>query len=525
MKRWTPSVACSPREERVLKLTKNRKLYAFLRRRRHELFDAEFQDELSTMYRDTGAGDDPVPPALMCMALLLQGYTRVSDSEAVACAVLDARWQVVLGCVGDDEEPFSQGGLQQFRERLIRHDMDRRLLERTVELAKKTKEFDWKKLPKDLRLAVDSRPFEGAGRVEDTFNLLGHGARKLVQCVSKLTGRPFAQLCEAAGIPVLLATSVKTGLDVDWNNPSEKVTALVKLVGQVDSLADWVEREFADSMEKPLTHHIEALQRIKAQNVDQPEADDAQMHDGVAKDRQVSVEDPEMRHGRKTKSRLFNGFKEHIGVDLDTGLILACSIMPANQAEALGAVPLKEDIDRQGFRIAELHTDLGYLHSPVVAEVLRAGGEIVSKPWPSHGRDGRVGKVDFHLNMRDRTATCPAGQTKEFQLDEVVTFDPQVCDRCPFREQCTTAPLGKGRSLSIAADEPLQQRLQRQLKTKAGRARLRQRTGVEHRLAHMASRQGKRARYRGCRKNTYDARRTASLLNLERINQKVAAAQ
>jgi len=330
VKRWTPSVACSPREERVLKLTKNRKLYAFLRRRRHELFDAEFQDELSTMYRDTGAGDDPVPPALMCMALLLQGYTRVSDSEAVACAVLDARWQVVLGCVGDDEEPFSQGGLQQFRERLIRHDMDRRLLERTVELAKKTKEFDWKKLPKDLRLAVDSRPFEGAGRVEDTFNLLGHGARKLVQCVSKLTGRPFAQLCEAAGIPVLLATSVKTGLDVDWNNPSEKVTALVKLVGQVDSLADWVEREFADSMEKPLTHHIEALQRIKAQNVDQPEADDAQMHDGVAKDRQVSVEDPEMRHGRKTKSRLFNGFKEHIGVDLDTGLILACSIMPAN---------------------------------------------------------------------------------------------------------------------------------------------------------------------------------------------------
>jgi hypothetical protein len=45
--------------------------------------------------------------------------------------------------------------------------MDRRLLERTVELARKTKAFDFKKLPKTLRVAIDSSPLEGAGRVED----------------------------------------------------------------------------------------------------------------------------------------------------------------------------------------------------------------------------------------------------------------------------------------------------------------------------------------------------------------------
>jgi hypothetical protein len=56
-----------------------------------------------------------------------------------------------------------------FRARLIRHDMDRRLLEKTVEVARRTKEFDWKKLPKDLRVGVDSKPLEGAGKVEDTF--------------------------------------------------------------------------------------------------------------------------------------------------------------------------------------------------------------------------------------------------------------------------------------------------------------------------------------------------------------------
>jgi hypothetical protein len=91
------------------------------------------------------------------MAILVQGYLGMSDWDAVESAVMDLRWQMVLGCLGSDEPPFSQGALQAFRERLIAHDMDRRLLERTVELAKRTKEFDWKKLPIALGKARERR--------------------------------------------------------------------------------------------------------------------------------------------------------------------------------------------------------------------------------------------------------------------------------------------------------------------------------------------------------------------------------
>jgi hypothetical protein len=141
----------------ILKLVaKKRKLFGFLRMHRHELFDDAFQEELESIYRTTGAGSEPRPPAFMCMVLLLQGYLRISDGDAVGLAVVDARWQMVLDCIGCKKAPFSQGGVQRFRERLIASDMDRRLLERTVELAKKTKEFDWKKLPKDLRLPIRS---------------------------------------------------------------------------------------------------------------------------------------------------------------------------------------------------------------------------------------------------------------------------------------------------------------------------------------------------------------------------------
>lgn len=187
MERWTPEVKCSEREERLLKLAgRSRKLFVFLREHRHELFAEAFQAELEGMYRDSGQGDEPQPPALLCMGVLLQAYLQVSDAEAVRLSATDRCWRLVLGTLAqDDDKPaFSQGGLQQLRQRLIRHDMDRRLLERTVELAKETRAFDWKKLPKQLRVAVDSRPLEGAGRVEDTFNLLGHAGRKIAECMA-----------------------------------------------------------------------------------------------------------------------------------------------------------------------------------------------------------------------------------------------------------------------------------------------------------------------------------------------------
>ena len=67
---------------------------------RHILFDEAFQEKLEEMCRQTGAGDPPHPPAMLCMVLLLQGHVGASDAEAVEMAVMDLRWQMVLGCLG-----------------------------------------------------------------------------------------------------------------------------------------------------------------------------------------------------------------------------------------------------------------------------------------------------------------------------------------------------------------------------------------------------------------------------------------
>lgn len=522
IKRWNPKQELSKQEERLVGRSKARKLIPFLRRYRHEIFSDDFQAELEAMYRDTGAGKTPVAPALMAMATLLQDYLEVSDAEMVELTEVDLRVQMVLGHLGEEVAAFSQGAFSDFRQRFIRADMDRRLLERTVEIAKRTKEFDWRKLPKALRVGIDSAPLEGAGRVEDTFNLLAHAARKVVRCAAGLLGWKEERVCTTAGIPLLNEPSIKAALDIDWTDAEQKEEAIKTLTAQLDSLQEWLGTRMSEEMEKPpLKEHVETLEQLRNQDLEpDPEGGGQRIREGVAKERRVSVEDPEMRHGRKNKNKLFNGYKQHIAADLDSDLILAAALTPANRPEDEAAPPLKSDVDRQGLRIGELSFDRAYMKSPVVQQVLAEGGTVVCKPWVARNGD-LFPKTDFDINLRNRTITCPAGlQTLRFELGTKVQFDPQTCDTCPVRSLCTAAQPGTGRSVAIANDEPLQKQMRKLQQTPAGRARLRRRSKIEHRLAHVTRRQGRRARYRGTRKNLFALRRAAIIHNLQVIQRK-----
>jgi len=518
--RWTPPVVPTRQEQFLLKrLDRVRKLLGFLRLHRHELFDDAFQDELAAMYRTTGAGKAARPPALMAMAMLVQGYLGMSDAEMVELTVVDLRVQMVLGCLGAEAPPFSQGALQEFRERLIAADLDRRLLERTVALAKRSQAFDYRKLPKTLRVAIDSSPLEGVGRVEDTFNLLAHAARNVVRCAASLLGWTHAQVCTQAGIPLLAASSIKRALDIDWNDAGQKAEAIQTFARQLDALQAWIAHRLPEEAAKPpLKQQVDTLVQIRTQDLEpDPKGGAVRIRDGVAADRRVSIEDPDMRHGRKSKSKRFNGFKRHIATDVDRGLILACAITPANRPEEEATPSLTTDLARQGLDVDQLLIDRGYINSTLVDDVLRRRGQIVCKPWKSHN-GGQFPKSAFRLNLRDRTIECPAGQVQRFSLGTVVAFDSDVCDRCSVRSQCTTAEFGHGRSVAIAENEPLQHRLRRQIQTSAGRQALRARTMIEHKLAHISQRQGHDARYVGVRKNTFDLRRASAIQNLETLH-------
>jgi hypothetical protein len=127
----------------------------------------------------------------------------------------------------------------------------------------------------------------------------------------------------------------------------------------------------------------------------------------------------------------------------------------------------------------------------------------------------RFTKPAFTLDFDQGLLTCPNGVTMPFVPGAKVQFPAQVCAACPLQTQCTTS--ARGRSVQIHPDERLLVELRAAQQTPLGRARLRERTTVEHTLAHVGRWQGRRARYRGQRKNLLDLRRVAVLHNLHVI--------
>ena len=137
------------------------------------------------MYAESVTGHPPVPPGQLALTLILQAYTKASDAEAIEALTMDRRWQLVLDCLDCEQAPFSQATLVRFRQALIIHQLDRRLIERTVELAFETKKFGGRQ----LRAALDSSPLWGAAKVEDTYNLLGHALKKALGVIARQQGR------------------------------------------------------------------------------------------------------------------------------------------------------------------------------------------------------------------------------------------------------------------------------------------------------------------------------------------------
>lgn len=508
--RWKVEVELSAAEEAICKRCKrNGRLYAFLRRHRHELFDEAFEQELTALYKDSAKGQPPLPPAMLAMVTVLQAADGVSDEGAVNEAIFDRRWQMVLGCLGAEDAPFSQGALVDFRRRLIEAGLHLRLIDRSVEVAKRTGGFGFKQ----LRVALDSAPLWGAGRVEDTFNLIAHALEVVVSCVAFVLERSDEDIRNAAGLRLVGRSSLKAALDIDWDDRDEQHRALQELIAEVHRLKTWLNDEVDDAVlsSSPVEQALVQLERVLNQDLEpDPDRGGHRITRGTAKDRQISIHDPSMRHGRKSRSTTIKGFKRYIAKELDHRLILGVTVQPANQPERDADVALREQVQKHGDVVA-LYIDRGFLASSWTTETFDAGHTVVCRPWAARNR-GLFTKRDFLIDLEAASVTCPAGQVRPI-AGRVVRFPAATCSACPKRPDCTRAKSGRGRSISIHPSEALMQHLTEAKKTSEGRAELRERVTVEHSLAHICNRQGRRARYVGVEKNVFDLCRYAFVEN------------
>lgn len=133
--------------------------------------------------------------------------------RVIEATLMDRRWQLVLDCLDTDQAPFSKGTLVAFRKRLIEAHMDRRLIERTIEIANQSQGFG----SRALRAALDSSPLWEAGRVEDTYNLIGHALKKVMHVVADQQERELVEVAQEAGAELICGSSLKAVLDRDWD--------------------------------------------------------------------------------------------------------------------------------------------------------------------------------------------------------------------------------------------------------------------------------------------------------------------
>ncbi|MGK7917424.1 MAG: IS1182 family transposase [Prochloraceae cyanobacterium] len=510
---WNPPLELSEAEAKIISKIRKAKLFIWLRKNRHLLFDEQFQKELAKVYKDSTVGLSPVPPAQLALTIILQAYTGVSDDEAIEAMVMDRRWQLVLNCLECEAAPFGKGTLVRFRAALMAKEGDRLLINKTVELAKTIGGYS----SRSLRGALDSSPLWGAARVEDTYNLLGHALRKALSLIARQQGTDLEQIASQAGGEIVATSSLKAALDLDWDEKDRRTKALVTILATLNQVESWLAQQTItdETVSEQVLESIETAKQIEKQDVEVTPSGDPKLKKGVAKDRRISIEDEQMRHGRKSRTVRFDGYKRHLLKDLDSGLVRAVGITPANAPEASVSESIAEDLALQQVTLTELHIDRAYLSCHWVKQ--RSDDlTIFCKAWRVRNGD-RFDKTAFVLDWDNYLIRCPNGVSIPFEEGKTARFPQSDCLSCPLKEQCTTS--SRGRSVSIHPSESLLQELRQRQLTSVGRAQLRQRVSVEHSLAHISRWQGNQARYLGTRKNLFDLRRTAVVHNLHVIAQ------
>jgi hypothetical protein len=431
------------------------------------------------------------------LATVLQAYVGCSDDEVLEACVMDRRWQLALDC----RSPRSWTGgwwnapSSSTSSRLAGRRQD------------------------GLRAALDASPLWGAGRVEDTINLVGHALGLVLGVLGGQQGWGLAAaerarvLADQVGIGVLAGSSVKAALDLDWDDPTARQRALgvvLEALIQVEQLAG----ALPGGDDPRVAEGLAAARQVRDHDTTPGEDGVARIATGVARDRRISIADAEMRHGRKTRRLGVDGYKRHVLRDLDSELVRVVGLTPANLPEAEVAGHIQAALDAQGVTLGELHIDRAYLASALVRD--RAEDlQVFCKAFPVRAPGGRFAKPAFAIDFTTHTLTCPNEITMPFTAGGKVQFPAQTCQACPLRDRCTTSP--RGRSVQIHPDERLLVELRARQQTPTGRARLRERTQVEHALAHVGRWQGDRARYLGQRKNLFDLRRVAVVHNLQVI--------
>ncbi len=497
--------------------------YGFLACQRGQLFnDKEFAE-----FYCLNNGRDSVPPSMLATALLLQTHDKVSDDEAKARADFDIRWKVALG-IAVDEKPFAKSTLQLFRAHLILHEKVREVFERSLQFARQTGYLKGHR----MKTALDTSYILGYGAVKDTYNLLADGIVQVVRALSALDGVRTQEWANERGLERYFGSSIKGEAAINWNDEKARRAFLQAIVADADRVLELARQAQGqlpaeDQKRQVIVDSAELLGQLLLQDVER-KYDGVGLKEGVSRDRILCVHDPEMRHGHKSSSLRFDGYKSAVAVDTDSQLITAVDVLPGNAPDNAGAMALVEQSEKNtACEVEETMGDCAYGDGATRQAFVNAGRTLVAKV-PGRPNKAYFPKEDFQIDLTASTCTCPAGQVTRircrlkshpdgqggWQRPWGFAFDNRICGACPLRSKCVAGKKDKGRTVSLHPQETLLQQARAFQQSPAFTEYRKRRQVVEHRLARLVQLGIRQARYFGRVKTRFQLLMAATVANL-----------
>ena len=478
--------------------------------------DVLFPDEdLAAMYC-LDNGRPSLPPSLMNGVLLLQFYDDVSDEEAVERTKYDLRWKVALN-LALDFAGFHPTSLTKYRNRLSENGQERYAFNRFIAVGREAG-F----IPDRVTLLTDTTNVKGAGAVQDTYTLLRKGLHKLVKAAGFHV--PGKRQGRSPRIQDLIERYIDqdSKADIDWADPQQRLRHLQVLVEDVETALDLVAEE-SDNDEVRYLGWL--LTKILGDDVVTDEDGQSQIGQGTAPDRIISITEPDMRHGRKSKAQRFDGFKAVVSTEQSSELILDIADVIAAGSDGVHLMQTIARTEAETAVTVERVVGDGAYGSGKNRAACAERDEPIDLVSPvSQPSDPEVHKSAFKIDLKARRATCPQGHTTAGQpgpkRDErptwLFTFPRTTCEVCPLFERCVRSKK-MGRTVRTGPYEAYLQEARARQQTEAFDATYRPRPAVERKIGELVRHGLRHTRYVGERKRQLQRLWLGAGVNLKRL--------
>ena len=383
-----------------------------------------------------------------------------------------------------------------------------------------------------MKAALDTSYILGCGAVKDTYNLLADGIVQVVRALSALDGVKTQEWANQRGLERYFGSSIKGEAAINWNDEKVRRTFLQAIVADAARVLEFAwqaqgQLPGEDQKRQIIVDSAELLGQLLLQDVERKD-DGVDLKKWVSRDRIPSVYDPEIRHGHKSSSLRFDGYKAAVAVDTDSQLITAVDVLPGNAPDNAGALALVEQSEKNtACEVEETMGDCAYGDGATRQAFVDAGRTLVAKV-PGRPNKAYFPKEDFQIDLAAGTCTCPAGQVTRirrrlkshpdgqggWQRPWGFAFDNRTCGACHLRSKCVAGKKRKGRTVSLHPQEALLQQAREFQQSPAFAEYRRRRQVVEHRLARLVQLGIRQSRYFGRVKTRFQLLMAATVANL-----------